>query len=72
MVCKRNHLLFYFWIAIHSYLNSFYATKYFWKKVSLGEKVIEEITEFKSRGMDPLVVHALLQLVVFMTKQKSL
>ena len=34
--------------------------------------LIEQIIEFEFRGMGPLVVHVLLQLVIFMTKQKSL
>ena len=34
--------------------------------------LIEQIVEFEVRGMGPLVVHVLLQLVIFMTKQKSL
>ena len=31
----------------------------------------EQIIEFKLRGLVPLVVHVLVQLVIFMTKQKS-
>ena len=33
--------------------------------------LIEQIIEFKLGGLGPLVVHVLLQLVIFMTKQKS-
>ena len=33
--------------------------------------LIEQITEFESRVPGPLVVHILLKLAVFMTKQKS-
>ena len=32
----------------------------------------EQIIEFELRGLEPLVVHVLLQLLIFMTKQKSL
>ena len=32
---------------------------------------IEQIIEFQLRGQGPLAVHVLLQLVNFMTKQKS-
>ena len=34
--------------------------------------LIEQIIEFELRGLGPLVVHVLLQLVIFVTKQKSL
>ena len=34
--------------------------------------LIEQITEFQLRGLGPLAVHVLLQLVKFLTKQKSL
>ena len=34
--------------------------------------LIEQIIEFQLRGLGPLVVHALLQLVIFITKQKFL
>ena len=34
--------------------------------------LIEQIIGFELRGFGPLVVHVLLQLVIFMTKQKSL
>ena len=34
--------------------------------------LIEQITEFKLRGPGPVVAHVLLQLVIFITKQKSL
>ena len=34
--------------------------------------LIEQIIEFELRGLGPLAVHVLLQLVIFMTKQKSL
>ena len=33
--------------------------------------LIEQIIEFKLRGLGPLVVYVLLQVVIFMTKQKS-
>ena len=33
---------------------------------------IEQIIEFELRGLGPLAVHVLLQLVIFITKQKSL
>ena len=33
--------------------------------------LIEQIIEFKLRGLGPLVVFVLLQVVIFMTKQKS-
>ena len=34
--------------------------------------LIEQIIEFKLRGWSLLIVHVLLQLVIFMSKQKSL
>ena len=34
--------------------------------------LIEQIIEFESRVLGPLVVHIFLELVIFMTKQKSL
>ena len=34
--------------------------------------LIEPIIEFELRDLGPLAVHALLQLVIFMKKQKSL
>ena len=34
--------------------------------------LIEQIIEFELRGLGPLVVHVLLQLGIFVTKQKSL
>ena len=34
--------------------------------------LIEQIIEFELRGPGPPAVHVLLQLVIFMTKQKSL
>ena len=43
------------------------------KKKKLGKMLIEQIIEFDVRGHGPpLVVHVLLQLVIFKTKQKSL
>ena len=33
--------------------------------------LIEQIIEFQLRGLGPLAVHVLLQLVKFITKQKS-
>ena len=38
----------------------------------LGEMLIEQIIKFEVRGPGPLAIHVLLQLVIFMTKQKSL
>ena len=32
---------------------------------------LEQIIEFEMRSLSPLTVHALLQLVIFMSKQKS-
>ena len=34
--------------------------------------LIEQLIEFELKGLSPLVVHVLLQVVVFMTKQKPL
>ena len=34
--------------------------------------LIEQIIEFELRGLGPLIVHVLLQLVIFVSKQKSL
>ena len=34
--------------------------------------LIEQIIEFDLRGPEPLVLHVLLQLAIFMTEQKSL
>ena len=34
--------------------------------------LIEQIVGFQLRGLGPLAVHVLQQLVIFMTKQKSL
>ena len=33
--------------------------------------LIEQIIEFEMRNLGPLIVHVLLQLVIFMSKQKS-
>ena len=33
--------------------------------------LMEQIIKFESRGTKPLVVHVLLKLVIFMTKEKS-
>ena len=41
------------------------------EKNLLWETLIEQVIEFELRGMDPLVAHVLLQLVIFKTKQKS-
>ena len=42
------------------------------EKKRLGEMLIEQIIEFQMRGLCPLAVHVLLELLIFMTKQKSL
>ena len=48
LVSRSNHLLYHFSITILLHLASFYATKYFQKK--LAEMLIEQIIEFKLRG----------------------
>ena len=41
------------------------------EKTYLGEMLIEQIIEFKSRVPGALIVHIFLKLAIFMTKQKS-
>ena len=72
MVSKRNHVFYHYSITIHLHLASFYATTYFEKKKLSGEMLIEQIIEFELSGLGPLAIQVLLQLAIFMTKQKSL
>ena len=66
-----NHLWYHFSPTVHLHLARFYATTYL-ETNYLGEMLIEQIIEFELRGLGPLAVHVLLQLVIFITKQKSL
>ena len=70
MVTKRNHLLYHFSTIVHLHLASFYAQNTL--KKYLGNMLIEQISALELRGPGALVVHVLLKLVNFITKQKSL
>ena len=63
-----NHLSYQLQITIH--LNSFSATKYFWKKVTKGKCLVNKLLNLNWGGLEPLIIHVQL-LVIFMAKQKS-
>ena len=57
--------------VIHFYLAGFYPQNTFKKNLPWKMR-IEQIIELQLRGLGPLAEHVLLQLVIFMTKHKSL
>ena len=69
----RNHPSHHFSIGtIHCHLASLYATKWFWKINYLWKCSFSKLLNFNWGAWRPLTVHVLLQLTIFMTKQKSL
>ena len=52
MVCRHSHLLYRFSITIHLHLASFYATKYFWKKLATVRGMLIE-QNFELREPEP-------------------
>ena len=73
MVSRRNHLLCHFSVTIYIHLAGLYEKKYL-KKISQEKCSLNKLLNLNWGGLGPLalVVNALLQLVIFMTKQKFL